>query len=203
MELIEKMQEDLKETLSERRYEHSIGVMEMAGELAKIYGVDIETAKIAGLLHDNAKCIDDKKKLALCGKYKLEINTAEQKNPDLLHAKLGSFLAKERYQIEDPEILSSILYHTTGKPAMTTLEQIIYIADYIEINRKKLPGMEVTRKLAFTDLDACMLHILESTLAFLGKKGAAIDQITMETYTYYKKRVQHDNEAQKGDTHDE
>ena len=86
---------------------------------------------------------------------------------------------------------------------MTMLEKIIYIADYIEINRKKLPGMEVTRKLAFTDLDACMLHILESTLAFLEKKGAAIDQITMETYTYYKERVQHDNEAQKGDTHDE
>ena len=113
------------------------------------------------------------------------------------------FWQKKAYQVEDPEILSSILYHTTGKPAMTTLEQIIYIADYIEINRKKLPGMEVTRKLAFTDLDACMLHILESTLAFLEKTGAAIDQITMETYTYYKERVQHDNEAQKGDTHDE
>ena len=124
------------------------------------YKEDADFWAMAGLLHDNAKCIEDKKKLALCGKYKLEINTAEQKNPDLLHAKLGSFLAKERYQVEDPEILSSILYHTTGKPAMTTLEQIIYIADYIEINRKKLPGMEVTRKLAFTDLDACMLHIL-------------------------------------------
>ena len=171
--------------------------------MAMRFDEDPYRAYLAGLLHDNAKCIEDKKKLALCGKYKLEINTAEQKNPDLLHAKLGSFLAKERYQVEDPEILSSILYHTTGKPAMTTLEQIIYIADYIEINRKKLPGMEVTRKLAFTDLDACMLHILESTLAFLEKKGAANDQITMETYTYYKERVQHDNEAQKGDTHDE
>mgnify|MGYP002291980172 FL=1 len=203
MSTFQKISKDLKNRLDKKRYTHTLSVADTAACMAMRFDEDPYRAYLAGLLHDNAKCIEDKKKLALCGKYKLEINTAEQKNPDLLHAKLGSFLAKERYQVEDPEILSSILYHTTGKPAMTTLEQIIYIADYIEINRKKLPGMEVTRKLAFTDLDACMLHILESTLAFLEKKGAAIDQITMETYTYYKERVQHNNEAQKGDTHDE
>ena len=55
MEKTEKIKEDLKNILSERRYIHSVGVMEMCETLAKIYGVDVEKAKIAGLLHDNAK----------------------------------------------------------------------------------------------------------------------------------------------------
>ena len=115
MSTFQKISKDLKNRLDKKRYTHTLSVADTAACMAMRFDEDPYRAYLAGLLHDNAKCIEDKKKLALCGKYKLEINTAEQKNPDLLHAKLGSFLAKERYQVEDPEILSSILYHTTGK----------------------------------------------------------------------------------------
>ena len=74
MELIEKIQADLQEILSERRYTHSVGVMEMAGELAKIYSVNVETAKIAVLLHDNAKEISDEEMLKYVEKNNIEIN---------------------------------------------------------------------------------------------------------------------------------
>lgn len=73
----------------------------------------------------------------MCEKNKIEITEFERNNPFLIHAKLGAFLAKDKYKVEDPEILSAITWHTTGKEDMTLLEKIIYIADYIEPARNK------------------------------------------------------------------
>lgn len=183
---IKKLSVKMQKKLDEKRYIHTISVAHTASCMAMRFGQDPYKAYLAGLLHDNAKCIPDKKKLSLCRKYGLEIKEAEKAGPDLLHAKLGSYLAGKKYKIADKEIISAILYHTTGRPEMTDFEKIIYIADYIEIHRKKLPDMEEIRRMAFTDLDKCMLLILESTLAFLKKKNASIDEITLETYEYYK-----------------
>lgn len=175
----------MKKELDEKRYRHTLSVAHTAASLAMCHGLDPYKAYLAGLLHDCAKCIPHDKKLSLCAKYGLSVNDAEEANPDLLHAKLGSYLARDKYGIEDEEILSAILYHTTGKTAMSVFEQIIYIADYIEIYRKPLPNMEKARKLAFQNLNACMLVILESTLTFLEEKGAKIDSTTRKTYEYY------------------
>lgn len=177
---------EIKKELDDKRFRHTISVAHTAAALAMCHGLNPQKAYLAGLLHDCAKCIPGKDKMALCAKYGLLVTTVEKENPDLLHAKLGSFLAREKYGIEDEEILSAILFHTTGKPAMSAFEQIIYIADYIEIHRKPLPNMDKARRLAFQDLDACMLLILESTLNYLHQKDATIDEITQETYDYYK-----------------
>lgn len=187
-EQIKTLTAKMEKKLDTKRYNHTLSVAHTAACMAMRFGHDPYKAYIAGLLHDNAKCIPDKKKLSLCYKYGLTVNKAEKAGPDLLHAKLGSFLAGKKYGITDEEILSAILYHTTGRPAMTDFEKIIYIADYIEIHRKKLPDMETIRQLAFADLDKCMLFILENTLSFLKEKGASIDKITLETYEYYKVR---------------
>ena len=176
----------MKKELDEKRFRHTLSVAHTASAMAMCHGYDPYKAYLAGLLHDCAKCISHDRKLALCDKYEIEVNAVEKENPDLLHAKLGSFLAREKYGIEDEEIVSAVLYHTTGKPAMNMLEKIIYIADYIEIHRKVLPNMEKARRLAFLDLNACMKVILESTLTFLQEKGALVDEITRETYEYYK-----------------
>lgn len=176
----------IQKELDEKRFLHTISVAHTAASMAMCHGCDPYKAYLAGLLHDCAKCISNNKKLSLCAKYGLSVNDAEAANPDLLHAKLGSLLAREKYNVQDEDILSAILYHTTGKPAMTAFEQIIYIADYIEIHRKVLPNMAKARKLAFQNLDECMLLILESTLQFLNAKNASIDTITLETYNYYK-----------------
>lgn len=81
-----------------------------------------------GLLHDCAKCIPNDKKLHLCGKYGFTVSDIERENPSLLHAKLGACLAHEKYGVTDKEIIHAIESHTTGCPAMTMLEKIIYIA---------------------------------------------------------------------------
>lgn len=185
-EKIVKMQKKVKHHLDKERYDHTIGVMHTAGCLAMRYGADLESALIAGLLHDCAKGITNDEKIRLCQKYHLDISEAEYENPSLLHAKLGAFIAWKKYHVEDREIICSIAFHTTGRPQMTLLDKIIYIADFIEPGRDEAPNLPVVRALAFEDLDTCLCRILEDTLAYLRKKGAGIDPMTEKTYQYYK-----------------
>lgn len=179
----------LSEELDKKRYAHTLGVAYTAVSLAMAHGTDMYNAYLAGLLHDNAKCISSEKKRKLCKKYDIVLNEAEDKNPDLLHAKLGAIRAKEKYHVEDRAVLEAIKYHTTGKPAMAELEKIIYIADYIEPNRKMLPGLSEIRATAFRDLNRAMVLILKNTLAYLREKGVFIDPMTLETYEYYKEEI--------------
>ncbi|MDO5539836.1 MAG: bis(5'-nucleosyl)-tetraphosphatase (symmetrical) YqeK [Eubacteriales bacterium] len=186
---IPKMKKTLRKYLDAGRYEHTEGVMYTAAALAMRYGEDIEKALVAGLLHDCAKCIPDAKKLKICLKNQITMSETEQKNPFLLHAKVGAYIAREKYGIEDEEILSAIACHTTGKPDMTLLDKIIYIADYIEPMRCKAPNLSDVRKLAFEDIDVTLLKILSDTLAYLRGSAKNMDSMTMKTYAYYKEKA--------------
>lgn len=185
-EVFPSYQKKLKKELDADRYEHTIGVAYTAAALAMRYGGNIQQAQVAGLLHDCAKCIPNQKKITLCQKYNIKMTEIELKNPFLLHAKLGAFLAMHKYGITDKEITSAILNHTTGKPNMSLLDKIIFVADYIEPQRKKQPNLAEIRKLAFIDLDRALLRILEDTLAFLSASADNIDPMTEKTYRYYK-----------------
>lgn len=179
-------QKKLKREMDEGRYQHTLGVMYTAAALAMRYEYDIQKAQIAGLLHDCAKCIPNGKKLKLCEKYQIPVTEVENRNPFLLHAKLGSFLASHEYDVQDEEILSAILYHTTGKPDMSLLDKIVYIADYIEPRRNKAPNLTEVRKLAFLDLDAALYKILSDTLSYLDEGPGEVDEMTVKAYEYYK-----------------
>lgn len=182
----DKIKQKLKKILDPRRYEHTIGVTYTAIALAMCYGYDFKKAEIAGLLHDCAKSIPDEKKLYECIKYNISITEVERKNPYLLHAKLGAFLAMDKYKIEDKDIINAILNHTTGKPAMSFLDKIIYVADYIEPRRDQAPNLDEIRKIAFKDLDLALYLILKDTMEYLESTTADIDKITAGAYEYYK-----------------
>lgn len=186
---ISKMKKTLKKYLDADRYEHTEGVMYTAASLVMAHGGDMEKALVAGLLHDCAKCIPDNKKLKLCDRAHVEVTDIEKENQFLLHAKVGAIIAKEKYGIDDEEILDSIRCHTTGKPGMTQLDKIIYISDYIEPNRTKAPNLEDVRKLAYQDLDICLYKILSDTLAYLRSSSKSMDSMTLQTYNYYKKQM--------------
>lgn len=177
----------LQKSLEKKRYTHTLGVANTAACLAMRYGYDVNKAYLAGLLHDNAKCISTKKKMVLCQKAGISISKVEEKNPELLHSKVGSYLANKKFHVDDKDILNAIYYHTTGRPDMSLLEKIIFVADYIEPNRKPLPMMEKIRFMAFQDLDTALLLILENTLNYIKKKGHEddIDPMTQKTYEYY------------------
>ena len=135
-----KMQKKLSKYLDEDRFEHTLGVMFTCASLAMVHGYDLKDAQAAGLLHDSAKCIPNKKKLKMCAEHNIPVTPFEKEHPFLLHAKLGAYIARAKYGITDEEILSSITFHTTGKPEMSTLEKIVYIADYIEPLRQECPS---------------------------------------------------------------
>ena len=183
---IHKMRKKVKKYLDQDRYEHTLGVMYLSAALAMRYNEDLNDAMIAGLLHDCAKCIPSKKKEKKKKKYHLTISESEPQNPSLLHAKLGAYLAAKKYHIRDQRILDAILCHTTGRPKMTMLDKILYIADYIEPGRKEAPNLPEVRKLAFQDIDACLYRILKDSLAYLHTRDLAIDPMTEKTYLYYK-----------------
>lgn len=185
-EQIKRMQQKLKKHLDEDRYEHTLGVMYTAGALAMRYQENIRSALIAGLLHDCAKCIPTNKKFKMCSKYHLEVSETERSNPSLLHAKLGAYLAEKKYHVRDEAILSAITFHTTGKPAMSLLEKIVYVADYIEPGRRELPNMAEIRRLAFENIDECIYQILQDSLNYLNTRNITVDPMTEKTYLYYK-----------------
>lgn len=180
-----KMQKKLVKYLDENRYEHTLGVMFTCASLAMVHGYDLKNAQVAGLLHDSAKCIPNKKKLKICAEHHIPVSDFEKEHPFLLHAKLGAYIAKAKYNVTDKEILSAITYHTTGKPDMTMLEKIVYIADYIEPARNKAPRLTEIRRLAFEDLDECMYQILKDTLSYLDENPNDVDSVTKDAYAYY------------------
>ena len=127
-------------------------------------------------------------KISKCESYGIPVSDYERKNPELLHAKLGACFANEIYGVTDSEILSAIIWHTTGCPDMSLLDKIVFIADYIEANRDKAEDLPKVRELAFKDIDACLLLILEDTIAYLARKKSVTDPMTQKTYDYYKER---------------
>lgn len=179
------IQQKLQHELDEERYQHTLGVMYTSAALAMRHCCDIEQALLAGLLHDCAKCISNEEKIRICQTQGIPVSDVERANPSLLHAKLGAYLAKEQYQVTDSNVLNAISSHTTGRPEMTLLEKIVYIADYMEPGRRNLPNMEEVRFLAFQDIDACLLRILKDSLVYLKTRKMPIDPMTEQTYIYY------------------
>lgn len=191
---LKKLRAKIAKVQDAKRFEHTLGVCYTAGCLAMVHGVDVKTAQVAGMLHDCAKCMSDKKRLDICEKVGLEVTEIEHENPFLLHGKVGAYLAEARYGYEDPDILNAVRYHTTGRPQMSTLEKIIFIADYIEPGRKQAPNLDKIRPVAFVDLEKALCMILEDTLTYLKESGREIDPATDRTYQYYADKRERDEE---------
>lgn len=183
-----RIQVELKRDLTPKRYEHTLGVAYIAAALAMKNDIDIEIARVTGLLHDCAKCYSDDVLLQKGKKYGVKISEIEIRNPHLLHGKVGAHVAKEKYNIKDRQILNAISCHTTGKQNMKTLEKIIFIADYIEPNRKQIEKLSTIRRMAFDNLDYAVYMILNSILLYLKQKNEKeIDTATVDAFKYYKR----------------
>lgn len=194
---LEKLRKEMEKTLEPKRYEHTLSVAYTAANLAAVHGLDVDKALVAGMLHDCAKCLSHKKQVTLCSKNNMQLSELEAlEDSPLIHAKAGSILAKEEYGIGDEDILNAIYYHTTGRPQMSPLEKIIYIADYIEPGRKhvkrtaeekRADRLNQIRRMAYRDLDETLCNILSDTLDYLNERGGYVDSMTQKTYEYYRK----------------
>ncbi|MBC5629828.1 bis(5'-nucleosyl)-tetraphosphatase (symmetrical) YqeK [Clostridium sp. NSJ-6] len=180
---IYEMNKYLKENLIENRYNHTVGVVNTAIELAEIHGENKFKAEIAALSHDIAKNmkVTDLKKLI--DEEGISLTIDEEKNMELWHAIVAPILGKKVFKIEDDEILSAMRWHTTGKENMSRLDKIIYLADLIEPSRK-FNGIDELRKVAKEDLDLAMVKALTHTIKYLLDRNLAIDGNTFKARNY-------------------
>lgn len=182
---IEDIKSDLVNILTPKRYNHTLGVMDTAINLGMRYDIPLYLCQYAGLLHDNAKSFTKEELIAFCEDKGIDITESEYKAPHLLHCKVGAYIAKYKYNITDDRILNAILFHTTGREAMTLLEQIVFVADYIEPNRSKANRLNEIRSMAYYNIDIATAMILQDTISYLTDIEAYIDDKTNKTYDYY------------------
>lgn len=165
-----------------KRVAHVIGCSETARELALIHGADPVDAERAGILHDITKALTGADQLRLCERYGIIISEFDRNHTKLLHAVTGSAVARYVFG-ENEAVCQAIRWHTSGRADMTTLEKIIYIADYMEPNRD-FPGVEELRRLAHTDLDAALLMGLEMAADHLREQGAQMCPESLEALEF-------------------
>ena len=173
--------------LKAKRVRHVLGVEEEAIRLAEKYGADVEKARFAALLHDATKKLDLDEQLALCARYRIELDDLERRALKLLHAKTGAALARDVFGADD-DVCSAILWHTTGRPNMTLLEKVVYLADYIEPNRD-FDGVDTLRKAVYEDLDKGLELGLRMSVEELEERGAPVHHDTREAYEYITRQL--------------
>lgn len=179
----DKIKEYLKENLKKTRFFHSLGVMDTAVNLADHYGADVNKARIAGLVHDCAKNMTGDALVKLAKENGYSIDVMYEKSPQLLHGIVGAIIAKTLFGIEDSEVLSAITYHTTGREAMSLLDKIIYIADFIEPSRS-FPGVDVIRSSACVDLDVTLIKCFDESIKYILSKGQLLHLSTINSRNY-------------------
>ncbi|SHE65727.1 bis(5'-nucleosyl)-tetraphosphatase (symmetrical) YqeK [Clostridium fallax] len=180
---LEEIDNYLKENLKENRYKHTLGVIETAKKLAIINNEDEKKAEIAALIHDCAKNFTIEKSLQILKEENIEVDEICKESPQLLHGIVGAIVGEKIFGIKDKGILNAVKYHTTGNINMTTLEKIIYIADYIEPSRD-FEGIERLRELTFSDLNKGVLKGLENTIKFVIDCEQLIHPLTIEARNY-------------------
>ena len=183
--LLDRINEDLKKELSEKRYNHSVGVMNKAMELAKIYRINVNKAKLVGLAHDIGKDLSKEEKIKYMEENGLEIDEIERKNVGLLHAKIGADICKKRYGFTQ-DMQDAIKFHTTGNENMNDFAKLIFVADKIEdgrnyTNERKMKILEEMRKLAKEDLNRAVLYELDESIEFTLQKKELIHLDSIRT----------------------
>lgn len=177
----DEMRELLQANIPAKRYKHSLNVYETAVELAALHGLPSEKIAVAALLHDCGREVSARQSVALAQSLGIEMDEIEEKQPILLHAKLGVYNARAKYGVTDEEILAGIRWHTTGGSGMSKLAQVVYLADMIEPKRD-FPGISPLRAIARRDLAQAMQMAFGGTLRYLLSQGLLIHPDCIAAY---------------------
>lgn len=178
----EEIYEIVKERLSEKRFYHSECVVERCIEYAKIYGIDVEKAKIAGIAHDVAKEIPKEKQIEVAESYGIKLDEIEKKQIPLIHAKLGAEISKREFGCSD-DICEAIKWHTTGKENMSILEKIVFMADATGRDRT-WGNTEELHNLARENLEEAMIELMKECIIDVIGHGLLAHPKSIEAYNY-------------------
>ena len=166
-----------KKRLSARRYQHTLNVRRMAVKLAKRWGADPEKAALAALLHDTAKELPREEMLQILNDNAIMAENAQNRPSPVWHGICAAILAQTQWGVEDEEVLSAIHCHTTGKPGMSLLDEIVFLADMTSAERD-YPEVDYLRKLEKEDIHRAMREALEMNLHWLEESGKPVDEET-------------------------
>lgn len=183
---LEKIIQAVRDELPEHRFAHTERVVKTALKLADIFGGEREKIKRAGYLHDYCKYWSTEQLIDWIRRYQLPEELL-QYNKELWHGPVGAKVAQEKFDVVDVDIQNAIFYHTSGRPEMSHLEKLIFIADYIEPGRN-FPGVEQARDLAQKDLDEAILYATEQTILFLIQKQQPLYPLTILTRNAFLQR---------------
>lgn len=172
-----------KNNMDTKRFEHCIGVSETSRKLAELNNYDPDKAALAGFIHDYAKQVSNDRFIEIIKTQGFDQDLLNY-NRAIWHGIVGSYIIEQELKITDPEILTAIRRHTTADTEMTTLDKIVFVADFIEPHRD-FPGVEQARKIAFENLDAGVGYELAHTLSFLVENRQKIYPKTLDAYNVW------------------
>lgn len=154
-----------KSNMDEKRFKHCIGVSQTSRKLAKLNNYDPDKAALAGFIHDYTKQVAPERFIKVIKEQNFDPDLLNY-NRAIWHGIVGAYFIEKELKITDPEILMAIRRHTTGDVEMTTLDKIVFVADFIEPGRD-FSGVEEARKIAYANLDDGVGFELAHTLDFL------------------------------------
>ncbi|MBW4085540.1 bis(5'-nucleosyl)-tetraphosphatase (symmetrical) YqeK [Paenibacillus sp. S150] len=169
--------EAVRAQMPDKRWKHTLGVMEMSVKLAERYGGDPVRAETAAILHDVAKYwpVERLKEIIVQNGLSAELLDYDKQ---LWHAEAGAYVAEHEYGISDREVLDAIRFHTSGRENMGLLEKIVCLADYIEPGRD-FPGVDGIRKLSKASLEEGLIAGFDSTISLLLQKRRIVFPLTV------------------------
>lgn len=176
-----KFEQAAQKALSKKRYEHTLAVARLSGELAEVYGADVTAAKAAGLLHDIAKEIPADVQFTILKESGIINDTSLLANPNVYHGITAFFTVPKWFSVTDEDVLNAIRYHTTGRRGMSLLEKIVYVADVVSYDRTYKEA-EKLRERAFSDLDGVLLEAQRFTIKKLVKQSLPIALDSIDCY---------------------
>lgn len=179
----------LYNSISSKRYIHSINVSTTAKRLAEFYECDAVKAEIAGLVHDCARELERSIQADYITEESIAADEMTLSRKELLHGPAAVHICRKVFGIEDNEILNAVRYHTTGRENMSLLEKIIYLSDFIEPGRSFV-GVEALREMAFKDLNKALLLAYNSSIKYLLSKNELIHVNTILSRNYVLKELQ-------------
>jgi predicted HD superfamily hydrolase involved in NAD metabolism len=171
----------LSENVSEHRLQHILGVEQMCIELANHHNCDPELAARAGLMHDLAKFFPPTLMLQMAREHDLELDSITLGHPHLLHAEVSALVAQREFGVKNPELLTAIANHTLGRPAMSQLSCIVFVADKLEPNRGNSPELEIMRQTSYQDLYRSVRQTCDYSLKYLLDSHSPIHPRTILT----------------------
>lgn len=179
----------LKQNVSEHRFNHIVRVVKTAKKYAKKLQLDHYKAELSAWLHDIAKEIPNEKLLEIAKEKNIDLDEVDFKNPHVLHARVGAILAKEKFEINDEDVLAGIRCHTLAEPNMSKIAMVVYLADATEPNRERKFAAPVRKTFKEKGLEKAVLQAIDNKLLEVIQKAKTIHPLTVRARNWLVEQV--------------